>query len=568
MRFLFRIVFILFFIVISLILLDIVLKPVFNSPNVIITYGLNPFDISTEKPILWSYIKKIYIISYVFSTIIISNSFFQKFIFQKLDFKKRNKNSNIISENELNLFIGNNSENNEKIFIPEKGLFQNILITGTIGTGKTSSAMYPFTEQLIKYDKQKIGMLILDVKGNFYKKVSEICAKYEREDDLLILELGGNIRYNPLHKPNLKPIVLANRLKTVLTLFSQNNSDSYWLDKAEEVISECIKLCRLYNNGYVTFLEIHKLINFPNYYKEKIDFLRTIFQSGKLSQNDTYDLLSSLEFFETEFKLLDQRVLSIIKSEITRITSPFISELTILNTFSPEESNLNFKGFSEIINNGKILVLNMKIAEYKNLSKIIAAYLKLDFQSEVLSSISSNTNITAFISDEFHEYVTSTDSDFFAQSREAKCVNIVATQSYTSLLNTLKDQNLVKSITQNLINKLWFRTDDIFTIEETQKQIGKEEKIKKSKSISENAKETNFDYFSNTLKSTDSNISESISTYTQNDFIYDTSFFSQKLETFSCLGFLSTGNKILAPTKINMIPYFKNNFNSKKNSFI
>ena len=325
MRFLFRIVFILFFIVISLILLDIVLKPVFNSPNVIITYGLHPFDISTEKPILWSYIKKIYIISYVFSTIIISNSFFQKFIFQKLDFKKRNKNSNIISENELNLFIGNNSENNEKIFIPEKGLFQNILITGTIGTGKTSSAMYPFTEQLIKYDKQKIGMLILDVKGNFYKKVSEICAKYEREDDLLILELGGNIRYNPLHKPNLKPIVLANRLKTVLTLFSQNNSDSYWLDKAEEVISECIKLCRLYNNGYVTFLEIHKLINFPNYYKEKIDFLRTIFQSGKLSQNDTYDLLSSLEFFETEFKLLDQRVLSIIKSEITRITSPFIS---------------------------------------------------------------------------------------------------------------------------------------------------------------------------------------------------------------------------------------------------
>ena len=568
MRFLFRIVFILFFIVISLILLDIVLKPVFNSPNVIITYGLHPFDISTEKPILWSYIKKIYIISYVFSTIIISNSFFQKFIFQKLDFKKRNKNSNIISENELNLFIGNNSENNEKIFIPEKGLFQNILITGTIGTGKTSSAMYPFTEQLIKYDKQKIGMLILDVKGNFYKKVSEICAKYEREDDLLILELGGNIRYNPLHKPNLKPIVLANRLKTVLTLFSQNNSDSYWLDKAEEVISECIKLCRLYNNGYVTFLEIHKLINFPNYYKEKIDFLRTIFQSGKLSQNETYDLLSSLEFFETEFKLLDQRVLSIIKSEITRITSPFISELTILNTFSPERSNLNFKGFSEIINNGKILVLNMKIAEYKNLSKIIAAYLKLDFQSEVLSSISPNTNITAFISDEFHEYVTSTDSDFFAQSREAKCVNIVATQSYTSLLNTLKDQNLVKSITQNLINKLWFRTDDIFTIEEAQKQIGKEEKIKKSKSISENAKETNFDYFSNTLKSTDSNISESISTYTQNDFIYDTSFFSQKLETFSCLGFLSTGNKILAPTKINMIPYFKNNFNSKKNSFI
>ena len=46
-----------------------------------------------------------------------------------------------------------------------------------------------------------------------------------------------------------------------------------WLDKAEQVISEAIKLCRLYNNGYVTFLELHKLITIPNYYKEKINQL-------------------------------------------------------------------------------------------------------------------------------------------------------------------------------------------------------------------------------------------------------------------------------------------------------
>ena len=42
-------------------------------------------------------------------------------------------------------------------------------------------------------------------------------------------------------------------------------------------------------------------------------------------------------------------------------------------------------------------------------------------------------------------------------------------------------------IIQNLINKLWFRSDDIFTIEDIQKQIGKEDKEKFSHSISENA---------------------------------------------------------------------------------
>ena len=100
-------------------------------------------------------------------------------------------------------------------------------------------------------------------------------------DDLYVIELGGDVKYNPLDKPDLKPSVLANRLKTILTLFSPNNSESYWLDKTEEVLTECIKLCRLYNNGYVTFIEIHKLVNSPNYYDEKVKVLRELFKSRK-----------------------------------------------------------------------------------------------------------------------------------------------------------------------------------------------------------------------------------------------------------------------------------------------
>ena len=211
----------------------------------------------------------------------------------------------------------------------------------------------------------------------------------------------------------------------------------------------------------------------------------------------------------------------------------------------------------------------MNIAEYKNLSKIIAAYLKLDFQSEVLARLSTPSipiRKSAFISDEYHEYVTLTDGDFFSQSREAKCINIVATQSYTSLLNTLKENSSVKVIIQSLVNKLWFRTDDIFTIEEAQKQIGKEEKEKSSKTISENAKETNYNYLFNSLISTNSNLSESINTYTQFDYIFDTNFFSQNLETFNCLAFISNGFKIIKPFKLKLIPYFKLESIYKNNS--
>ena len=183
----------------------------------------------------------------------------------------------------------------------------------------------------------------------------------------------------------------------------------------------------------------------------------------------------------------------------------------------------------------------MNISEYRNLSKIIAAYLKLDFQTEVLSQLSNNENVnpSIFMCDEYHEYVNSSDADFFSQSRESKCISIVATQSYSSLLNSVKNESAVKVIVQNLVNKLWLRTDDIFTIESAQKQIGREDKTKISKNISENAQETNFSYFTNSLKSKKSNISETISTSIHTDFVYDTNFFTQNLETFTCLGFIS-----------------------------
>lgn len=422
--------------------------------------------------------------------------------------------------------------------------------------------MYPFTRQLISYKSndldKKLAMLILDVKGNYYKEVIKYADEANRLEDIIIIELGGFYKYNPLDKPNLKPIVLANRLKTILSLFSPNNSESYWLDKAEQILAECIKLCRLYNNGYVTFSELHKLIMFEDYYKEKIKLIRDYFVSGALNKEDIYDLVSCIEFFEKEFFSLDSRTLSILKSEISRITNIFVSDYSVASTFCPKQEDINFNGFSEVLSKGKIVVLNMNIAEYKNLSKIIATYLKLDFQTEVMSKLGNNCNIrkNSFISDEFHEYVTSTDSDFFAQSREAKCINIVATQSYTSIQNAIKSEPTTKVILQNLINKLWFRTDDIFTIEEAQKQIGKEDKEKISTTISENAKETNFNFITNSLISKDSSLSESYNKYTQNDFIFETNFFSQNLKTFESLAFLSNGFSILKPEKLTMLPYF------------
>ena len=557
-----RFVFVASFLIIIAIINSFIFYPIFLSDTIIIKFAVHPFNICEKYPDGWHLIKVSYILSSIISSLILSNIIYS-FLFKKNPMQNNKESLDYLYNDNLNLKVGL-TLNNEEIILPLNGLFQNILITGTIGSGKTSSAMYPFTDQLIKFNNlnknEKLGMLILDVKGNYHSQVKKYCEKYNRLNDLITIELKSNVKYNPLDKPNLKPSILANRLKTILTLFSPNNGEDFWLDKVEQVLTECIKLCRLYNKGYVTFSEIHKLISIPSYYSEKLSDLRQNFISGNLSKEECYNLLTSIEFFEKEFNNLDDRTLSILKSEITRITGAFISDIDVLRTFSPQKEEITFNGFTELLNKGKIIVLNMNISEYRNLSKIIAAYLKLDFQTEIMMNLAKGTTkrTVAFISDEYHEYVTATDADFFAQSREAKCINIVATQSYTSLLNTIKNKYTVNAITQNLVNKIWYRTDDMFTIEDAQKQIGKEEKVKTSKTISENAKETNFNYLTKRFNSLDSNISESINSYTQFDFVYDTKYFTQSLECFHAITFLSTGTKIIPPQELQMIPYFKN----------
>ncbi len=559
-----RFLFVLFFLIFSCCIAFLLFKSIYLAPSVIIPYSLHPYDICALYPKIWLKIKLLFIIFYLLSTLICSNCIYS-FINSKISNKTKPNSPYItkIPNDSINLFVGKDIYNHF-IVLPEKSLFQNILITGTIGSGKTSSCMYPFTKQLINYsyhNNTKIGMLILDVKGNYYKEVVRFANFSNRLEDLFVLELGGIIKYNPLHKPDLKPSVLANRLKVILSLFSPNSTESYWIDKAEAVLTEAIKFCRLYNDGYVTFLELHKLITLPEYWLNKLKQIKLLFTSGKLSKQDCYDAYTSIDFFENEFFSLDIRTLSILKSEITRITNCFVSDYDVLKTFCPKKDELNFFGFKDLLKSGKILVLNMNISYYQNLSKIIATYLKLDFQTEVLNQLSSNSiSTSAFISDEFHEYCTSTDAAFFAQSREAKCINIVATQSYSSLLNTLHDEYAMKVIIQNLINKFWFRTDDSYTIEDIQKQIGKEDKIKFSKSISETASKTNFSYILNSFHSKDSNLSESMNQFVQTDYIYDSHFFTQDLENFSCLSFLSDGNKILKPIKLKLFPYFQNHF--------
>ena len=167
-----------------------IFKPILKTNSLIFPYAINKFDICKVYPETWKLIKKFYFITFE-----ISYSIFLSKLFKNLKFKENSqklKKCIVSTDDKLKLIVGTD-ENNRIVEIEENGLYQNIFITGTIGSGKTSSAMYPFTKQLMEYKafstKEKLAMLILDVKGNYSEKVKEFAIKCGRENDIHTVDI-------------------------------------------------------------------------------------------------------------------------------------------------------------------------------------------------------------------------------------------------------------------------------------------------------------------------------------------------------------------------------------------
>src|SRR5437016_2169676 len=79
--------------------------------------------------------------------------------------------------------------------------------------------MFLSAEQILAYkadDKEKrIGGLVLEVKGDFCKKIKEILVKHERVEDYIEIGLGAQYRYNPFQN-DLDAYALAYSIASLL----------------------------------------------------------------------------------------------------------------------------------------------------------------------------------------------------------------------------------------------------------------------------------------------------------------------------------------------------------------
>jgi len=164
------------------------------------------------------------------------------------------------------------SETPQWLVIPERGLFTGIAILGAVGSGKSSCCMFPYAEQILSYQAddpgRRIGGIILEVKGDFCRKVKQILDRHGRCEDYVEISLESDFRYNPLHN-DLDAYALAFSIASLLNNLFGRGKEPFWQQAYTNLVKFIILLHKVAYD-YVTLFNVYECAISPPLLEQRI----------------------------------------------------------------------------------------------------------------------------------------------------------------------------------------------------------------------------------------------------------------------------------------------------------
>ena len=241
-------------------------------------------------------------------------------------------------------------------------------------------------------------------------------------------------------------------------------------------------------------------------------------------------------------------------------------------TYDPEANRNGRYGtplnpFSDLIEQGKVVALNFPVSMNPGLAKTIGTLMKQDFQRALLNRIPKmvaesgrHFREVLFLCDEYQGFATVGESDpsgdekFFALSRQAKCIPIVATQSISSLRSTLQGEAW-RSLLQTFRTKIFLALSDDFSSETASRLCGKEEVLRPNYSISENGQDARVSILTGRATAHRATLSTSKSYHTQMLPVFEPKVFSE-LHNAQAIVLAYDGLNPLPPTLCYLKPHY------------
>jgi conjugal transfer pilus assembly protein TraD len=356
------------------------------------------------------------------------------------------------------VFAGIDLETGNPLYLTDAQRRLHVEITGTTGTGKTESAILPWTYQDIRAGK---GAIIIEAKGSieFYRKLYTLCKQdnrcRQRFNFCNLSDPATSNTYNPLFRGSA--VELKDRIMGAFDW-----SEQFYKDRAESTLLTILQAVEAtgkkitFMDLYLLFTEIHAL---EELYRQVPD-----------------------QFLKWN---LGSKVLGDFK-QVQKVCEGFISKLNlmslggvarIINTYTPDIDLL------EIYRNNEVVYFCLPTNLIGETAKAFGRMLLMDLRSTagyIEQGQARRHFFPAFI-DEFAEFASIGFVTWLNKSRSTGVAIHIAHQSFGDLKQV--NPSFVDQVTDNTNIKMVFRVNSPDTAEAFSTQLGTETTWKETEQI-------------------------------------------------------------------------------------
>lgn len=385
---------------------------------------------------------------------------------------------------------------NQKMRLAISDLFQNTIVLGGTGSGKTRTIILPVITQLIsQQDKQDISLYVTDSKGVLWKDVAEIAENLGKKVQVIGVgehEMGVDLL------DGISPSFASDLIKSVMRQLGGANADDFWPNMATTLTRHVFTVLRAWERteGGIEYAESsserpYSLVsayrlaldakNVDGWMKQiEADILNCIETDySAISDFAKSDLYSSLSYLRNTWPTMASDTRSGIEGNVTNALGGFEADVRLREKFaSGEKADITI----DECWGKKITCVNLPDSELGNAGKIINVFLKTLLFNKAKLRQAVDPNIAqkqqlAFIGDEYQSIITAdvsgiSDATFPNISRSTGLFYIVASQGIVGLEQAI-GQYAAANFMNNMRNKIFLQIEESATMNFAKMLAGK-----------------------------------------------------------------------------------------------
>ena len=356
----------------------------------------------------------------------------------------------------------------------------NVMVTGATGRGKTTGAVVPMLDSLISAG---FGGIAIDVKGNFSDYARSLARRHGREQDILELGTGPQaLPFNIFNGLSLSDLERLVRSITLSEIEATNNLD--WHLKGVKIVMDMLRLLLFLSENQPALapnmIILNAMLNDYRLCRSLMRlFLDTVCNDDRHDHVLFRDSIKEFAFTPLMPKYIGATGRQNVEWEtqiewnlqsVRRAFGLLLSDPRLQTNFCSGDSGFTLDFGDLVYRQNKIVLLRFD-PQTTSGGSLIAKFIKEKFYQDVYANglKLAPGKFTFAVMDEFQDIVDlnpmnpMSDAAWLAKAREFRNINVMATQSFSSLYQRTGRSAGVDSMLNNCSTKILMQMDDPMT---------------------------------------------------------------------------------------------------------